>query len=102
MNDKLHSSPIPASSPNPHAGEGASLSSGPAARQKTAILLDGGFVYYRFAHTLKQRMVAADVPPLAQGLLDPRAEELFRIYFYDCTPNTSPCVGVNWPSGAGA
>ena|GEM_PF-6600992 len=78
------------------------MSSGPAARQKTAILLDGGFVYYRFAHTLKQRMVAADVPPLAQGLLDPRAEELFRIYFYDCTPNTSPCVGVNWPSGAGA
>jgi len=55
-------------------------------RQKTAVLLDGGFVYYRFAHTLKRRMVATDVPPLAQGLLDPRAEELFRIYFYDCAP----------------
>lgn len=86
MDEQLHSLSIPASSPNPHAGEGASLSSGPAVTKRTAVLLDGGFVYYRFAHILKRRMTATDVPSLARGLLDPCSEELFRIYFYDCAP----------------
>jgi hypothetical protein len=86
MRDELHSVNIPASSSNPHAEEGAFLFSRPLAHKKTAVLLDGGFVYYRFAHIIKRRMLATEVMALAKGLLDHDAEELFRVYFYDCAP----------------
>jgi uncharacterized LabA/DUF88 family protein len=87
MDDELHSLPIPASSPNPYTGEGASSFSGLRMATRTAVLLDGGFVRKRFADLAKRRIAVTEVRPLADGLLNPLEEWLFRIYFYDCAPS---------------
>ena len=51
----------------------------------------------RFSQKTGRKLAATDVGPFAQGLLEPRAEELFRIYFYDCAPSdvstTHPITG---------
>ncbi len=60
--------------------------------KKTAVLLDGGFVRKRFSQKTGRKLAASDVGQLAQGLLDSRTEELFRIYFYDCAPSVQPCM----------
>ena len=93
---ELHSKHIPASSPHLHTGEGAFSFSG-LRQGKTAVLLDGGFVRKRFSQRTGRKLSASDVGQFAQGLLDSHAEELFRIYFYDCAPSdvttTHPITG---------
>lgn len=51
------------------------------------MLLDGGFVRKRFRQVTQRAITASEVRPLAERLLDPRTEELFRVYFYDCAPS---------------
>ena len=86
MDSELHSKHIPASSPHLHTGEGALCYSGLRAAKITAVLLDGGFVRKRFRQANKRAITAPEVRPLAESLLDPQSEELFRVYFYDCAP----------------
>jgi uncharacterized LabA/DUF88 family protein len=87
MIEELHSAHIPASPPNLHTGGEDFSFSGLRVVKKTAVLLDGGFVRKRFAQSVGRRMAAPEVRLLAQGLLDRFAEELFRVYFYDCSPS---------------
>lgn len=98
MDPELHCDHIPASSPNPDTGEEGFSFSAPTALKPTAILLDGGFVRKRFAETAQRRIGVADVTLLARSLLDREVEELFRVYFYDCSPSdvstTHPITGA--------
>jgi uncharacterized LabA/DUF88 family protein len=97
MDPELDFKHIPASSPHLHTGEEGFSFCGPIAVKKTAVLLDGGFVRKRFSQKTGRKLAASDVGRFAEGLLDPRAEELFRIYFYDCAPSdvttTHPITG---------
>jgi uncharacterized LabA/DUF88 family protein len=87
MDEELHSKHIPASSPNPHTGEEDFSFSGVRVAKKTAVLLDGGFVRKCFSQSAKRRVTVSEIRPFAHSLLDRPAEELFRIYFYDCAPS---------------
>ncbi len=97
MDPELHSKHIPASSPHLHTGEEGFSFCRPIAAKQTAVLLDGGFVRKRLSQRSGRKLAASDVGQLAQGLLDSRTEELFRIYFYDCAPSdvttTHPVTG---------
>lgn len=54
--------------------------------KKTAVLLDGGFVFKRLSALLGSRTpVAEDILSFAHRCVS-EDEELFRIYFYDCPP----------------
>jgi uncharacterized LabA/DUF88 family protein len=86
MGPELHSKYIPASSPHLHTGEEALCLLGLRPAKTTAVLLDGGFVRKRFRQVTERAITASEVRPLAECLLDPRSEELFRVYFYDCAP----------------
>jgi uncharacterized LabA/DUF88 family protein len=65
--------------------------------KRTAVLLDGGFVGHNlYRHLGGTFPTAEDVYEFAQRCLDD-AEELFRIYYYDCSPyeksQTNPVSG---------
>jgi uncharacterized LabA/DUF88 family protein len=97
MSDELEYTPNTASPPNHNTGGEASFTKRPKTTKRTAVLLDGGFVRRRFVYPAKRRLAVSDVHPVAQGLLHPLEEELFRIYFYDCAPSeaetTHPITG---------
>lgn len=54
--------------------------------KKTAILLDLGLVLYKLKRALGRWPLADEVHRFAVNCLDPREEELFRIYCYHCAP----------------
>lgn len=62
--------------------------------KKAAILIDGGFVLPKLQRQLGKLPAAQDLRDFAVACLD-QAEELFRIYYYDCPPfegvKQNPC-----------
>jgi uncharacterized LabA/DUF88 family protein len=53
--------------------------------KKTAVMMDGGFVFPQLKKRLKRPPTAADLYEFGLKTLD-QTEELFRLYFYDCPP----------------
>lgn len=55
-------------------------------KQKTAIMIDGGFLRKRLFSKPGNFPTAATIRDFAHGILRSKHEELFRIYYYDCMP----------------
>jgi uncharacterized LabA/DUF88 family protein len=53
--------------------------------KKTAVMMDGGFVFPQLKKRLRRPPTAADLYEFGLKTLD-QTEELFRLYFYDCPP----------------
>lgn len=54
-------------------------------KKKTAIILDGGFVWHKTEYFRNRHPKAADIIKFVNSSLA-HDEELFRIYYYDCLP----------------
>lgn len=57
-----------------------------AMAKRTAILVDGGFLRKKLARQKKAQNLADAIVSFAKACLDSAAEELYRIFYYDCPP----------------
>jgi len=64
--------------------------------KKTAVLIDGGFLFPQLRKRLSREITASDIYEFASKVLG-TDEELFRMYYYDCYPyegtTTNPIDG---------